>query len=417
MKLSKFGTKLTSKSGILQLMDDLGKAMAGGDKLSLGGGNPAHIPEMEKVWRREMERIMGNDREFESMLGNYTTPQGDSEFITNFVQFINKNYNWNVSAKNIAVLGGSQTSFYFLFNIIAGKMNDGTVKKILFPIVPEYIGYADQGIESGQFVGVKPKITHIDKHTYKYSIDFDAVKISDDIAAVAISRPTNPTGNVITDEEVNKLAELAQKHNIPFILDNAYGLPFPNIVFTEATPIYKKGMIYVMSLSKIGLPSTRTSIVIADEDVIEALSGVNAIVSLSTGTVGQHLMSEVIKSGEVLELAKKVIQPFYAKKSAHAVKVLSENLTDTNPWHLHKSEGALFLWLWCENLPITSMELYERLKARGVIIVPGEYFFPGYDKEWQHRTECIRISYSMKDEVVEKGLKIIAEEVNKAYEN
>ncbi len=396
-------------------MDDLGKALASGDKLSLGGGNPAHIPEMEQIWRREMERIMHNGREFESMVGNYTTPQGDDEFIQNFVTFINKHYNWNLTSKNVAVLGGSQTSFYFLFNMIGGRMQDGSFKKILFPIVPEYIGYADQGVDEGLFVGMKPKITHLDKHTYKYSIDFNNLHITDDIAAIAISRPTNPTGNVITDEEVNKLAELAQKHNIPFILDNAYGLPFPNIVFTEATPIYKPGMIYVMSLSKIGLPSTRTSIVIADEEVIEALAGVNAIVSLSTGTVGQHLMSQVIKNSEVLQLAKDVIQPFYTKKSKQAVKVLHENLRTDIPWHLHKSEGALFLWLWCENMPITSMELYERLKKRNVIVVPGEYFFPGYDEEWQHKTECIRISYSMKDDVVEKGLKIIAEEVNKAY--
>ena len=265
------------------------------------------------------------------------------------------------------------------------------------------------------FVGMKPTITHIDKHTYKYGIDFDKLKITDEIAAIAISRPTNPTGNVITDEETKKLAKLATEKGIPFILDNAYGLPFPNIVFTEANPIYEGNMIYVMTLSKIGLPSTRTSIVIANEDVIKALSALNAIISLSTGTIGQYLMTELIESGEVMDLAKNIIHPFYAKKSQEAVAVLHKNLRDDIPWHLHKSEGALFLWLWCENMPITSMELYERLKERGVIVVPGEYFFPGFDEEWQHRRECIRISYSMKDEVVHKGLEIIANEVNKVY--
>ncbi|MDF7801127.1 hypothetical protein P4C99_16745 [Pontiellaceae bacterium B1224] len=45
MNLSKFGEKFTRKAGITQLMDDLGAAMAGGDMLMLGGGNPAHIPE------------------------------------------------------------------------------------------------------------------------------------------------------------------------------------------------------------------------------------------------------------------------------------------------------------------------------------------------------------------------------------
>lgn len=415
MKLSKFGTKFTSQSGILQLMDDLGKALAGGDKLSLGGGNPAHIPEMEQIWRRQMEKLMKDGRKFESMLGNYTTPQGDVAFMEAMVKFININYKWGISQKNIAVIGGSQTSFYFLFNMLAGKMEDGSFKKILFPIVPEYIGYADQGNEADMFVGMKPTITHIDKHTYKYGIDFDKLKITDEIAAIAISRPTNPTGNVITDEETKKLAKLATEKGIPFILDNAYGLPFPNIVFTEANPIYEGNMIYVMTLSKIGLPSTRTSIVIANEDVIKALSALNAIISLSTGTIGQYLMTELIESGEVMDLAKNIIHPFYAKKSQEAVAVLHKNLRDDIPWHLHKSEGALFLWLWCENMPITSMELYERLKERGVIVVPGEYFFPGFDEEWQHRRECIRISYSMKDEVVYKGLEIIADEVNKVY--
>lgn len=415
MKLSKFGKKFTSRSGILQLMDDLGKAMAGGNMLSLGGGNPAHIPEMEAIWRREMSRIMQNGSEFEAMLGNYTTPQGDSDFISATVAFLNRQYHWNITSKNIAVLGGSQTSFYFLFNMLAGKMEDGSSKKILFPIVPEYIGYADQGIDHQVFQGTKPKIAHLDKHTYKYGIDFDALKITPDIAAIAISRPTNPTGNVITDDEVRHLAKLATENNIPFILDNAYGLPFPDIVFTEANPIYEGNMIYVMTLSKIGLPSTRTSIVIASDEVIQALSGLNAIVSLSTGTVGQHLVTKLIESDEILKLANDVINPFYAKKSQAAQAVLHKNLRDDIPWHLHKSEGALFLWLWCENMPISSMELYERLKKRGVLVVPGEYFFPGFDEEWQHKKECIRISYSMADNIVHKGLQIVAEEVNSIY--
>lgn len=393
-------------------MDDLGKAMAGGSMLSLGGGNPAHIPEMEAVWRRKMERILGNGREFEDMLGNYTTPQGDAAFLSSCAAFFHKNYGWDITERNIAVLGGSQTSFFFLFNMLAGRMEDGSSKKILLPIIPEYIGYADQGMNSDFFHGVQPHIEHIDDHTYKYRIDFENIRITPDIAAIAISRPTNPTGNVITDEEVRRLSILAAEAGIPLILDNAYGLPFPNIVFTEATPIWTHDMIYVMSMSKIGLPSVRTSIVIASEEVIEAVSSLNAIVSLSTGTVGQHILTGLLESGEILRLASDVIQPFYQNKSETAQRILRENLRNDIPWKLHKSEGALFLWLWYENMPISSIELYERLKKRGVLVVPGEYFFPGMQNNWSHSKECIRISFSMKDEVVERGLQVIAEEIN-----
>ena len=78
----------------------------------------------------------------------------------------------------------------------------------------------------------------------------------------------------------------------------------------------------------------------------------------------------------------------------------------------------MFLWLWFEGLPITSKELYQRLKGRGILVVPSEYFFFGLPEgtDWPHIRECIRVSYTMPEEVVEEGIRIIADEVRKAYE-
>jgi valine--pyruvate aminotransferase len=59
--------------------------------------------------------------------------------------------------------------------------------------------------------------------------------------------------------------------------------------------------------------------------------------------------------------------------------------------------------------------LYERLKARGVLIIPGQHFFPGLAQEWPHRHECIRLNYSQDDARVHRGLGIIAGEVKKAF--
>jgi len=47
--------------------------------------------------------------------------------------------------------------------------------------------------------------------------------------------------------------------------------------------------------------------------------------------------------------------------------------------------------------------------------VSGHYFFPGLEETWRHKDECIRVTYAQDDEVVEKGLSIIADEVRKAY--
>ena len=82
---------------------------------------------------------------------------------------------------------------------------------------------------------------------------------------------------------------------------------------------------------------------------------------------------------------------------------------------IHKPEGAFFLWLWFRGLPITSQQLYRRLKARGVIVVPGEYFFPGLAEEWPHKYECLRMNYTSPEADVREGIRIIAEEARRAY--
>lgn len=416
LKLSKFGEKMTAKTGILQLMDDLGNAMSGKQKMyMLGGGNPAHIPQMEVLFRHRMQEILDNKDEFERMVGNYTTPQGDPDFISAVAKLFKKTYGWKITEKNICALGGSQTTFFFLFNMLAGEFSDGTKKKILFPIVPEYIGYVDQGISDDFFVSAKPTIDELDKHTFKYRVNFDNIHANKDTAAICVSRPTNPTGNVVTDEEVIKLSAIAKKHGIPFIIDNAYGSPFPNIIFTETKPYWDQHVIYVMSLSKLGLPSSRTSIVIANEEIIQYLTGINAIVSLSTGTVGQRIVLPLLESGDILKLSKTLIQPFYEEKSLLAQQYFTKSIPDDIPYYFHKSEGALFLWLWCKDLPITGEELYDRLKKKQTLVVPGHYFFPGLSEEWKHRNECVRITYSQKDEDVQKGMEIIAHAVREAY--
>ena len=153
--------------------------------------------------------------------------------------------------------------------MLAGATVGGGNKKILLPITPEYIGYADLGLSDHFFKAVRPKIDYIGEDLFKYRVDFDAITLSDEIAAICVSRPTNPTGNVLTDDEVTRLADMAAAHSIPLILDNAYGIPFPGIVFRDVEPFWDDNVILCMSLSKIGLPAVRTGIMIARRNYMD----------------------------------------------------------------------------------------------------------------------------------------------------
>lgn len=399
-------------------MGDLGEALAsGGDRMRmLGGGQPAHIPEIDRLWRRRMEEIIAAPGELEHMLGNYEGPAGNNPFRTAVAALFRKEFGWKLGPENIAITAGGQTAFFFLFNSLAGRFADGRRKRILLPLVPEYIGYANQSIGGDLFRATKPRWEITGEHEFKYRVDFAELAIDDDVAALCVSRPTNPTGNVLTNNEIAHLAELAGEHDIPLIIDNAYGAPFPNIIFTEARPFWNENIILTQSLSKIGLPGTRTGIVIAREEVIRWVTSMTSIVGLSNTNAGQTIMQPLIESGEVLRLSNEVVQPFYREKSDQAHAWIREYFDDSLPYHVHRREGALFLWMWFEDLPVTSRELYERLKARGVLVVPGNYFFYGLDDDdWKHRNECLRVSFTMSEEVVRNGIRIIGEEVQRAY--
>jgi len=416
MELSRFGRKIAEKSGIGQLMEDLGIAYTEGRNiLMLGGGNPAHIPKVQQCFRNSMEKLLRNGAEFESAIGNYDPPSGNREFIEAVSDLLRSELGWGIGPENIALTNGSQTAFFILFNIFAGDFEGRADRKILFPLTPEYIGYCDVGLKDDLFVANKPQIEHLDDHIFKYHVDFNKIDITDEIGAICVSRPTNPTGNVLTDAEIQRLSELAIANNIPLIIDNAYGIPFPNIIFTQARAFWNENTIFCMSLSKLGLPALRTGIVIANEEVITMVSRVNAVMSLAPGSMGAAIAMDLVRTGEIINLSRNVITPYYQQKAQATLEQVYKELDGTD-FHVHKPEGAFFLWLWFPNLPITTGELYERLKARGVLIVPGHYFYPGLEEKWQHKNECIRVNYSQDTKTVTAGIKIIADEVKRAYD-
>ncbi len=414
MSWSEFGTRFARKTGARELMDDLGEALASDrDICMLGGGNPAHIPEIEAMFTAEIERILGDEREYRRMFANYPSPAGEERFRSSLAALFSREYGWQVGPENIALTNGSQAGFFILFNLLGGSQPDGTFKKIMLPVTPEYIGYQDLGLVAGMLTALKPSIEELGNHLFKYHLDVDSLNITDDIAAVCVSRPTNPTGNVLTDNEMQQLMQAAEQAGVPLIIDNAYGMPFPQILFTDVQPMWNENIIMCMSMSKLGLPGIRTGVIVASEEIIDAVGSVNSVLSLSVPSVGAVLLNEMVTSGRILEISKNIIQPYYKAKMEHALAQVHASFAGIN-YRVHKPEGALFLWLWFRDLPISSNELYLRLRERDVLVLSGHNFFPGLQQEWDHRDQCIRMTYSQDDEQVRRGIEAIAEEVRRA---
>ena len=416
MQLSAFGEKFSARSGVVDLMRDLGEALhENPDMLFMGGGNPAQLPAVASVYRSRLQALLDAPSQWQRLAGSYQSPQGDRGFRLALANDLRKRYGWDLGADNIAVTNGSQSAYFLLYNLFAGRMPDGGHRRIHLPLSPEYIGYADAGIAHDLFSATPPIIELTADNEFTYRLDRAKLHLDEQVGAVCVSRPTNPSGNVLDAEELEYLETLVAERDIPLIVDGAYGAPFPDITFVEAQPRWNESTILTLSLSKLGLPGLRTGIIVASEEVIDAFNSANTIMSLASGSMGPALAENLISSGTLQNLTEQHIKPFYRERMAHAVACAHKAFAGL-PYRLHQAQGAFFLWCWFDDLPISSATLYTQLKASGVLAIPGEPFFIGLDPDWPHARQCLRLSYAQDSAVVDEGLARVGTVVRRAFE-
>ena len=87
-KWSKFGERFTRPTGARQLMDDLGDALSGDRSICmLGGGNPAHIPELEDAGTQTFNGACVYEPPLNPEITSWGTPGPNTCVSTHFTVF------------------------------------------------------------------------------------------------------------------------------------------------------------------------------------------------------------------------------------------------------------------------------------------------------------------------------------------
>ncbi|MFP4104439.1 valine--pyruvate transaminase [Coleofasciculus sp.] len=417
--LTQFGTQMSNLTGVRAIMKDIIETLRlgqGQEFINLSAGNPVILPEVEQLWRDCTAQLLASP-DYGEVVCRYGSSQGYQPLIDAIAQDFNQRYGLSLTQRNILITPGSQSIYFYGANAFGGYTQAGELKQIVLPLSPDYTGYGGVSLTPEAVIAYKPSL-EIDEatHRYKYRPDFSQLKITQDTGCVIFSRPCNPTGNVLTDNEVRKIAELAAPNHVPVFIDSAYAPPFPALNFTEMTPIFGDNIIHCLSLSKAGLPGERIGVAIGDPDMIGILESFQTNLCIHSSRYGQAIAARAINSGALAEISVNVIRPYYQNKFTVLETALNQFMPKELPWFLHRGEGAIFAWLWFKDLPITDWDLYQQLKQVGVIVVPGNTFFPGLREEWEHKHQCIRISLTASDRELETAMQRLVQVTQQVYQ-
>lgn len=417
--LSQFGSQMSQLTGVRAIMKDIIETLSNSaDKefINLSAGNPVILPEVEQMWRDCTQELLDSD-EYGEVVCRYGSSQGYAPLIDAVINDFNARYDLNLSDRNILITGGSQALYLYAANAFGGYTASGQLKRVVLPLSPDYTGYGGVSLTPEALLAYKPNLEiDEDKHRFKYRPDFSQLQINEQTGCVIFSRPCNPTGNVISDEEVAKIAALAAKQDVPVFIDSAYAPPFPALNFTAMTPQFGENIIHCMSLSKAGLPGERIGIAIGDPQLIQILESFQTNACIHSSRYGQAIAARAIASGKLADIATNVIRPHYQRKIEVLANTLDAAMPQDIPWYLHQGEGAIFAWLWLKDLPMTDWEFYQQLKAVGVIAVPGSSFFPGLKEDWQHKQQCLRISLTATETEIAEAMQRLAKTAKNVYQ-
>ncbi|MEV0558609.1 valine--pyruvate transaminase [Streptomyces sp. NPDC050597] len=411
VELSRSGTKMASLSGLRLIMDDIAAttgSATGKEWLNLGIGNPAAIPEVMDTWHRmTAEALVAS---FGDVSCRYGPSRGLPELLDTIADYFNRRYGWSVGPRNIVVGPGSQMLCFIAAALFTGPGATRDTRLVL-PLTPDYTGYQGLSLTPDGITGVEPLLRRQGERSFRYLFDLPALEGLSDVGLMLLSSPSNPAGRCASSDEIQRLISAAESHDVPLVVDNAYGAPFPGIGGQSMAPVWDERVINVFSVSKAGLPGERLGFAIAHEQYIDPIVSFVSNSALHAPQLVQSALAHALRSDVLDTLVASAIGPFYAERRKFVESLLAGTLPEDIAWHLHAAEGGMFCWVWVDEEWFDDLRLYELLKRRGVFVVPGRHFFTDAEHSQglgRHPQQCFRISITPDPDTIVAGVEVIA---------
>ena len=349
------------------------------DCISLGVGEP----DFDTPWHITEEGIYA----LEQGKTFYTSNQGMPELREEISRWNKRKYNLDYPADDIIVtVGGSEA----IDIALRACINPGDEIIIL---EPNYVCYEPDIVLAG---GVCKKIQLKNKNEFRLTKEELESAITDKTKILLINFPNNPTGAIMTKEDLEAVREMIIKHDLLVISDEIY---------SELTYSGKhcsigslEGMrdrtITVNGFSKaFSMTGWRLGYVMGPKPIMDQMKKIHQYVIMCSPTISQYAGLEALRNGsEDVEKMKKE----YGKRRKFLL-----NEFDRLGLPCFEPKGAFYMFLDIRKFGISSEQFAtELLEREHVVVVPGTAF--GDSGEG-----FIRISYACSLDALKEAIRRI----------
>jgi 2-aminoadipate transaminase len=185
----------------------------------------------------------------------------------------------------------------------------------------------------------------------------------------------NPSGRTLSTERRRRLVEIAERHALPVLEDDPYGLvryegtPCPSLHELEGGDL----VTYTSSFSKTAAPGLRTGYFVLPAGEAGAFEERAVSTYISPPFLAQATIAEFIARGHFEPNLERVCAELKARRDA-MLDALTHHFPASSSWS--RPEGGYFIWLELGGGAGGAAALAERAESEGVTFVPGNAFFP-----------------------------------------
>ena len=293
----------------------------------------------------------------------YTDFRGDPELRQAIIDFYKEEYNMDIVDEEIFVAASGCLAMYLVLEAIIDDGDEVILQAPFFTPYPQQVELAR---------GIPIELPTYEEEDFQINVERLESLITERTKALVINSPSNPTGNCLTVETMEKIAEIAEKYDLIVVSDDiytAFSYQNPFVPFASL-PGMKDRTIIINSVSKnFTMTGWRVGNIIAPDYIIKIVQQINENVVFTAPSISQRAAIYALHHRD--EVQPPMIEE-YRKRMFYAAERITEipKISVINP-----PKGSFYLFINIKETGLSSVDAADMiLREAHVLTLPGNAF-------------------------------------------